>query len=222
MNSFIVNKKTCSTHIVATTLGALVGLAGINHGLFEVLQGNVKPEGYFISAIGPSQRFWEYGFETALTIVPNIMVTSILAVAFGILVTIWSFLYIDRSFGPGILLVLSIILFLVGGGFGPIFMAIIASLTATRINKPAVKLVDILPTRLNKLLAKIWFGVLVVFMVVFLISVEIAVFGWPLTLYFNADTTLKYLNSIAYVMLALMLLAVFTGLVHDAIEAHKS
>ena len=108
MNSFIENKTTCSTHIVATTFGVLVGLAGINHGLFEILQGNVKPEGFFISAIGPSQRFWEYGYETALTIVPNIIVTGILAVAFGILVTIWSILYIDRRFGPGILLVLSI------------------------------------------------------------------------------------------------------------------
>jgi hypothetical protein len=59
-----------ATRAVASTLGVLVGLAGIEHGFFELLQGNVTPSGIIIDAIGPSQRFWEYGTERALTVIP--------------------------------------------------------------------------------------------------------------------------------------------------------
>ena len=72
-----------ATHVVAATLGALVGLAGIDHGIFEILQGNRVPSELLIAAIGPEQRFWEYGQETALTIVPNFLLSGILAVVFG-------------------------------------------------------------------------------------------------------------------------------------------
>lgn len=48
-----------------------MGLAGIEHGFFELLQGNVAPNDMMIDAIGPGQRFWEYGVERALTIIPN-------------------------------------------------------------------------------------------------------------------------------------------------------
>ena len=60
-----------ATKIYASTLGILVGLAGIEHGILEVLQGNVRPEGLMIDAIGPEQRLWEYSAETALTISPT-------------------------------------------------------------------------------------------------------------------------------------------------------
>jgi hypothetical protein len=35
-----------ATREVASTLGALVGLAGINHGFFEILQGNTPTAGH--------------------------------------------------------------------------------------------------------------------------------------------------------------------------------
>ena len=63
-----------------------MGLAGIEHGYFELLQGNNTPDNIMITAIGPSQRFWEHGTERALTIIPNFTVTGILAIVFGLLV----------------------------------------------------------------------------------------------------------------------------------------
>lgn len=204
-----------ATRVTASTLGVLVGLAGINHGTFEILQGNVPPDDLMIAAIGPEQRFWEYGTETALTIVPNFLVTGILAVIVGILVAVWSILFVHKKHGAGILMVLSLILFLVGGGFAPIFMATLASLTATRIEKPLSWWRKVLPGGLRKFLAKIWLGSLITFVVVFLISVEIAIFGWPLTLFFDADTAFNNLNTIAYIMLGLMLFSVVTGFAHD-------
>jgi hypothetical protein len=79
-----------ATRAVASTFGVLVGLAGVEHGIFEMLQGNVTPSGLMIDAIGPAQRFWEYGTERALTIIPNFFVTGTLAIVFGILVMVCS------------------------------------------------------------------------------------------------------------------------------------
>jgi hypothetical protein len=121
--------------VIASTLGVLVGLAGIEHGFFEMLQGNVTPTSIWIDAIGPSQRFWEYATETAITIIPNFFVTGLLAMIAGLLVTIWAAAFVQRKYGARILFLLSILLWLVGGGYGPIFFTIFAAITATRINK---------------------------------------------------------------------------------------
>ena len=50
-----VNGSSC--RIVASTFGILVGLAGIMHGIFEILQCNTSPNDLLSEAIGPSQRF---------------------------------------------------------------------------------------------------------------------------------------------------------------------
>lgn len=203
-----------ATRVVASTLGVLVGLAGIDHGIFEILQGSTVPDGLMIYAIGPAQRFWAHGRETALTIVPNFLITGILAVIVGLLVMLWAGAFVQKRYGAGVLLLLCILLFLVGGGFAPIFMAILASLTATQIDRP-LKWRPLLPTGVRRFLARMWLGVLIVFVLWFVASVEIAIFGWPLTLFFDADTTLSILNALAYIMLGLMVLSVLTGVVHD-------
>lgn len=86
-----------ATRIVASTFGVLVGLAGIEHGLFEMLQGNVRPDSWLFAAIGPAQRFWEHGTEHAVTVVPNLFVTGILAMIVGLLVAAWSVEVLRRS-----------------------------------------------------------------------------------------------------------------------------
>lgn len=216
-------KNISATRVVASTLGVLVGLAGIDHGLFEILQGSVAPSNLMIDAIGPAQRFWEYGTETAFTIVPNFLVTGILAVIFGLLVTVWAGAFVHKKYGAGVLMLLSIILFLVGGGFAPIIMAILASVTATRINKPLTWWRTVVPDGVRSFLARIWLWSLVAFVLLFLICVEIAIFGWPLTLLFDADTAFNLLNTLSFIMLGLMLLSVLTGIAHDAqMQAEKT
>ncbi len=204
-----------ATRVIASTFGILVGLAGIDHGIFEILQGNIRPDGLMIAAIGPAQRFWQYGEETAFTIVPNFLITGILAVIFGILVMIWTIKYIDKKPGAGILFLLGVILFLFGGGFAPIFMTIIASLTATRIKSRLNFWRAVLPGFLQRFFGSIWAGVLVAFIVIFVCSVVIAIFGWPLMLFFDAETTMSYLNMLSYIMLGFMLFAPLTGFAHD-------
>jgi hypothetical protein len=202
-------------------MGILVGLAGIDHGIFEIMQGNVRPEGIMIEAIGPAQRFWEYGTETALTVVPSFLISGILSMILGIIVAIWAGWFVDKKGGPAILMALSIALFLVGGGFAPIFMALIASLTATRIHAPLHFWRRALPGAVKKFLGAIWLVVLILFVLVFLVSVEIAIFGWPLTVFFDADTAFSHLNSMALWMVVLMIISSITAFAHDIQEQDK-
>lgn len=205
-----------ATRIVASTFGVLVGLAGIEHGLFEMLQGNVRPDSWLFAAIGPAQRFWEHGTEHAVTVVPNLFVTGILAMIVGLLVAAWSVWFVQRKYGAGVLLLLSILLFLVGGGFAPIFMAIAAAVTATRINKPLTWWRTHIPAVIQTFLAWLWPWSLIAFVLVFVLSVEMAIFGYPFVSFFGADKTLSIVWNMANVMLALILLAPFTAVAHDA------
>jgi len=208
-------KNTGATKAVASTFGVLVGLAGIEHGFFEMLQGNVTPSDVMIDAIGPAQRFWEYGTETALTIIPNFFVTGILAIIIGLLVTIWAGAFIDRKYGARVLLLLSIILWLVGGGFAPIFMSILASVTATRINKPLKWWRAHLSVNLRGFLAKLWPWSIIAFVLVFFIGVEIQIFGYPLLWFFDANVTYTIQWTLAFIMVGLWPVSIITAFAHD-------
>jgi hypothetical protein len=209
-------ENVSATRVVASTLGVLVGLAGIEHGVFEILRGNVRPEGFMIDAIGPAHRLWEHGSETAVTIVPNFLVTGILAVIIGLGVTVWAVAFVHRRHGAGVLMLLSIVLWLVGGGFAPpIFFGIPASFTATRIGKPLRFWRKVLPEGVRRFLAKIWPGTLIAFVACFVISVEVIIFGWPLTAFLDADAALEVLNAFAFSYLGLMVLSIVGAFAHD-------
>ncbi len=122
--------------VTVSAFGAVVGLAGLEHGIGEVLQGNVAPEGMMILSWPGSELFRILAGEPAMTIVPNFLVTGILAIVFSLAFLVWATLFVERKNGGLVLLALSIILLLVGGGFGPPMFGIIVGLAAVRINAP--------------------------------------------------------------------------------------
>jgi hypothetical protein len=206
--------------MVSATLGVLVGLAGIEHGIFEILQGNRAPEGFMIDAIGPAQKIWEHGGEAAVTIVPNFLITGILAVLVGFAATAWSVAGVHKKHGAAVLMLLSAILWLVGGGFAPpIFFGIPASLAATRIGKPLNVWRRLLPESLRAPLSRIWLGSLVAFVLCFAVSVMIIITGWPLTVFLDADTAFQVLNVFAFSYLGLMILSIVAAFAHD-VQVH--
>ena len=71
---------TSATRTVVSTFGLLAGLAGIEHGVGEILQGSVRPEGPVIESWPDSKAFEILGGEPALTVIPNLLVTGIAAV----------------------------------------------------------------------------------------------------------------------------------------------
>ena len=204
-----------ATKTVASTFGVLVGLAGIEHGIFEILQGNVATNDFMIGAIGPEQMFWEYATETALTIIPNFLITGIFAVIFGLLVTTWSWAFIERKYGAWIFGLLSLILWLVGGGFAPILMALFGFLAAAKIKSSLSWWRNHLPITLRNFLSKLWPWSLIVYVFVFVFGVEIAIFGYPLLWIFNANVTNIIQWSLALIMVLLWPISIISAFAHD-------
>ncbi len=207
---------TTATRVTASTLGAIVGLAGIEHGFFELLQGNAVPNGLIIDAIGPEQKLWVGATEPALTIFPSFLVSGILAIIVGILVTVWAVAFVHKKFGAIVLLLLSIVLFLVGGGSPPLFLGVVASAVATRINKPLKWWDSHLSVNIRGSLAKLWPWSILFFVFLFWFSVAIAITGWPLTV-FDASGTNSYavLSVLGYISDLIMILVVIAGFASD-------
>jgi hypothetical protein len=205
----VERKKHTATRWVVTAYGILIGLAGIEHGIFEILQGDVPTSGIMIDAIGDAYRFWSGAMETALTIVPNFLWTGILAVIFGILVVIWSYYFVQQKYGATIFFLLAITLFLVGGGFAPIFLTLLGAGAATRIEQPLNWWREHLPAREG--LARVWPSILILFLIVFWSAVGIQIFGLPVAI----DAIYIIMGILSIVMVVLMPIVVIVGLAYD-------
>ena len=204
-----------ASRVNVIALGILTGLAGMEHGFFEILQGSVAPSGVVIEAIGPAHRFWELGTEIALTIVPNFLVTGILAMTIGLAIIIWSSAFVQKKYGAHVLAILTTMLLLFGGGFAPIGSAVVAIIIATRINKPLVWWSTHIPARILGFLARSWKWSLSIVVAVYLFCIWAAIFGWPLLLFFDARTVNNILLVTGLVDLVFMLYLIPTGFAFD-------
>jgi hypothetical protein len=168
-----------ATRVIATTIGVVLGLfSGVNHGIFEFLQGNTPTDSLVINAIGEAQRFWREGTEPAFTVITNFMVTSLLSIIVGVLLVIWCIWFLPTKHGRAVFLGLFILLFLVGGGIGQVFFFIPAWAFATRMNKPLTWWRKVLPRSTWPFLSKLWIITLVLATIVMLIGTEMAIFGF--------------------------------------------
>jgi hypothetical protein len=209
------NRYTASRW-VATTYGILIGLAGVEHGIFEILQGDVPTGGLMVDAIGDAYRFWPGAAETVLTIVPNFLWTGILAVIFGISVVIWSFYFVQRKYGATIFFLLALTLFLVGGGFAPIFLTLLGAGAATRIEQPLNWWREHLPAKES--LARFWPSILILFVIVFWGAVGIQIFGLPIAV----DMIYAIMGILSILMVVLMPIVVIVGLACDMLKPMDS
>lgn len=125
-----------ATRVMVSTFGALVGLIGIEHGIGETLQGNIAPDGLMILSWPDSELFRILAGEPALTIVPNLLVTGILAILSSLIYLVWAIRFVQRKNGSLVLMVLSVVTLLVGGGIFPPLLGIILGAVGTRINAP--------------------------------------------------------------------------------------
>ncbi len=156
-----------ATRIVAASLGVIAGIAGLEHGYFEILQGNVQPSGLMIASMGPPcdpQKMWN-ACEPAMTIIPNFLLTGVLAMIIGSLILIWSAAFVQRRNGGLVLILLSVALLLFGGGIFPPLIGIIGGVTGTKINKPLTRQPGQRSDNILRFLAKLWPWPLVILMV---------------------------------------------------------
>ncbi len=120
--------------VVVAAFGVLIGLSSVNHGVFEMLQGNVRVPGPFISAIGPGQQMWEHGKEMAFTVWPTYLLTGILAVAFGIAFIAWSVAGTGRRSAPWLFLLIYAGSFISGGGLAQTILVAANACLAFRLH----------------------------------------------------------------------------------------
>src|SRR5512136_1917553 len=114
-----------ATRVMVSTFGAFVGLIGIEHGIGEALQGNIAPDGLMILSWPGSEFFRILGGEPAMTIVPNLLVTGILTIFFSLIYLVWAIVFVQRKNGGLVLMLLSVIMLLVGGGIFPPILGIL-------------------------------------------------------------------------------------------------
>jgi hypothetical protein len=168
-----------ATRVIATTVGVFFGLfSGMNHGLFEILQGNTPTDSLVINAIGETQRFWLEGTEPAFTLIPNFMITGIVSMIVGLAIVIWSIWFLPGKHGRTVFLGLFILSFLVGGGIGQVAFFIPAWALATRMDKPLTWWKKVLPKSIWPFLSRLWIVTLVLATIAILIGLEMAIFGY--------------------------------------------
>jgi hypothetical protein len=124
---------TSATRIVISKFGALVAFAGIEHGIGEILQGPVAPGGLAIESWPDVKAFDILAGEPAMTVIPNLLVTGVLAVLVALAVGIWSVRFVEHRYGGPVLLGLSVLLLLVGGGVAPALMGVVLGVVAMRL-----------------------------------------------------------------------------------------
>jgi hypothetical protein len=179
-----------------------------------MLQGSTVPDGLLINAIGPPcdpEAMW-HACLPALTLIPNHAVTGIVAIAVGLAALTWAAVSVQREHGGLVLILLSVGMFLTGGGFVPTFAGIVAGVAGTRIGAPLIWWRARASAGPVGLLAKSWPWPLVV-LLAWLPS------GWVLGHFFNQALKSLVFALFILVDLGLPILAVFGGLARDARRA---
>ncbi|MCL5997713.1 MAG: hypothetical protein M1546_16895 [Chloroflexi bacterium] len=145
-----------ATRIFASTFGGLVALAGLEHGIGEVLQGNIAPGGTMILSWPGPGPFYALGGEPAMTVIPNLLITGSLTIAVSLAFLAWVVLFVQRKNAGLVLFLLCIAMLLVGGGFGPPILGVIVAAATTKINSPLTWWRAHLSHGLRHFLAMLW------------------------------------------------------------------
>ena len=201
-----------ATRVTVSTFGALAGLMGIEHGIGETLQGNIAPDGTVIASWPESRLFDILAGEPAMTVVPNLLITGILAILLSLIFVVWATMFVQRKNSGLVLILLSVAMLLVGGGFGPPMLGIIVGVTATRINAPLTWHAR-LPVSLRRFLGKLW-----PWSFAACISAWLLLFPGSILLdyFFGVSNPELVIAIFFFTALGLLVLTIFVGLARDS------
>ena len=200
-----------ATKAVVSTFGALMGLAGIEHGIGEILQGSIAPGGIMILSWPESAFFRIVAGEPAMTIVPNLLVTGILAILFSLTFLVWATLFVQRKNGGLVLILLSMVMLLVGGGIFPPIIGIIIGILGTRINAPLTWWRTRLSLGLRHFLRKAWLWSFVACLIAWLLLFP----GINILGYFSGVNNPNLTVILILFALGTLLLTIISGFAYD-------
>ncbi len=200
-----------ATRVFASTFGAIFALAGIEHGIGEIFQGNVAPGGIMILSWPESAFFRSLGGEPAMTIIPNLLITGILAIFISMILLVWATLFVQRKNGGLIMMLLSIAMLLVGGGIFPPILGIIIGAVGTRINTPPARWYAHLPMSFRRFAGKLWAGSYIACIIAWLSMFP----GLAFIGYFFRVNDPTLILVVLFFALGTLLLTVFSGFAYD-------
>jgi hypothetical protein len=160
-------KDVSCTRLFVVIQGTIGGLAGMIHGIYEVLRGNTPTEGYLLSSVG------------VFTLIPNYLITGITAIVVSLALILWTVGFIHKKNGPTVFLLLFVLLFLVGGGIAQVLFFLIAWGVSTQINQPAAKWEKVFSPDSAKRWASLWSTLFIVGYLLFFIGFAMWLFVVP-------------------------------------------
>jgi hypothetical protein len=196
---------------VAFWLGIVAGFAGLEHGYFEIQQGNVQPASIMFPSMGAPcvpEKIWN-ACEPAMSLLPNFLLAGIVTLILGLAIMIWSAAFIQRNRGGLILMGLSVILLLVGGGFFPPLIGIIGGAAGTQINKPLTGK----PGTITRAASNLGLAPLIV-LLVYLIG------QFPIGYFFN-DWLMSVMGLGLLFIVTMLPLAVYAAYAYDTVQGAK-
>ena len=146
-----------------------------------------------------------------MTIVPNLLVTGILAILLSLIFIAWMTMFVQRKNGGLVLILLSIIMLLLGAGFGPPLMGIIIGAVATRINAPWHARLSV---GLRRFLGNSWPWSFIAGLIAWLLLMP----GSNLLDYFLGVNDPILIPVLFFFALGFLLLTIFTGFAHDSMQ----
>jgi len=200
-----------ATQIFVSTFGALWALAGIEHGVGEVLQGSVAPSGLMFPSWPDAALFHSLNGEPAMTIIPNLFITGISTILSSLALLVWAVWFVQRKNGGLVMIFLSLTMLLVGGGIFPPILGILVGIVATRLPVPA-------PARvprgdgLRRFLAKLWPWAYITCLIAWLAMFP----GLAFLGYFAGVNDPTVIMALLLVALGISILTVFSGFAYDA------
>ena len=200
-----------ATRVFASTFGAIMALAGIEHGIGEILQGSVSPNGIMILSWPESEFFRSLSGEPAMTVIPNLLVTGVLAVFVSLALLVWAVLFVHRKNGGWIMITLSAAMLLVGGGIFPPIFGILIGAVATRIHTPGSSLKNHRLGGFQRFLARLWPWSYAACIIAWLCLLP----GVPLLDYFFGGDNTVVILAILFFALSTLVLTVVTGFARD-------
>jgi hypothetical protein len=172
--------KTASRTSISA-FGVIVSIAGIEHGIGEILQGNHAPDGVMIESWPGSPFFRMLAGEPAMTIIPNLLVTGILAIFTTLIFLLLSTAWISKKIAGWMMILAAIAMLLSGAGMSPPILVIILSVATIIMNTPSKSKHPQQPSRFQQLCAKLWPGTLIFSLACWLIILP----GLPLLDYYG-------------------------------------
>lgn len=200
-----------AAEIVASTFGILAGIGGITHGIGEILQGNVAPDGIFFDSWTFGPIAVEMDGDPALSLIPNLLITGALTVVVSGLLMGWAAMAVRRKDSGRVMMLLSVAMLLVGGGVGAPVIGLLASAAAWAAHAPLTWWRTHMADGLRRLLATLWPWVYGVALVNGLFLFGGALLLFTFVSFGNSDI---FLNSFYFAVLSVLLSAV-TSVAYD-------